>query len=81
MNKPGDMTLEGREIEQDGDVTWDMLRTCANCGAEFSELKGKSYNVGRMRVWLCPECSRYGSWQVDGRTVGRIHSMKQKNRS
>lgn len=35
--KPGDLTEDGKEIEQDGDITWDEIQILATEQADDSE--------------------------------------------
>lgn len=77
--KPGDLNEEGKEIEQDGDVTWEKMQVCINCGIAFPQSKGKSYNIGRRQEWLCQACSKYGSWQTDNRSFQRMNQIRRKN--
>lgn len=78
--KPGDINEEGKELEQDGDVSWAELRICSNCGVTFPESEGKSYNIGRGNVWLCAECSRSGTKRADDRKYSMVERIRSNKR-
>jgi DNA-directed RNA polymerase subunit RPC12/RpoP len=54
------------------------MRICSNCGAEFKEKDGESYNIGKKTIWNCPECSKVGARQADARSVKRTELIRDK---
>lgn len=60
------MYIRDREVEE-----------CAVCGREFDKLRMKEIFTGRVR-YICLECSRKGSSQIDSRQRDWRNSYRGK---
>jgi len=84
MFKPGDVNEEGKEIEQDGSVTWEIqipvnnCTTCDICGKEFDRRDAAVLSTGRRRITMCPECYKSGSNAAEHQRIKRAEAIKRK---
>lgn len=86
MFKPGDIDEQGREIEQDGGVTWEIeipptskdSVACDICGKEINRFDAVVLSTGRKRVVMCPECYKAGSSRVDRQWIERADKLKRR---